>query len=73
MRSLKEIDDEIKMIEHQKNLDEENHFFCFFPQHIANLIRLQKEREETVAFIKENILYELIQENNQAHPSDSQR
>ena len=73
MRSLKEIDDEIKMIEHQKNLDEENHLFCFFPQHIANLIRLQKEREETVAFIKENILYELIQENNQAHPSDSQR
>lgn len=64
MRSLKEIDDEIKMIEHQKNLDEENHFFCFFPQHIVNLIRLQKEREETVAFIKENILYELIQEND---------
>lgn len=64
MKSLKEIDDEIKMIEHQKNLDEENHFFCFFPQHIANLIRLQKEREETVAFIKENILYELIQEND---------
>lgn len=28
MRSLKEIDDEIKMIEHQKNLDEENHFFA---------------------------------------------
>ena len=27
MRSLKEIDDEIKIIEHQKNLDKENHFF----------------------------------------------
>ena len=71
MRSLKEIDNEIKMIERQKCMDEENHIFCFYPQHTANLIRLQKEREETVAFIKENLLYELIEENNQAHSSDS--
>lgn len=44
MRSLKEIDDEIKMIEHQKNLDEENHFFLLLPSAYSKSYQTTKRK-----------------------------
>nr|DAZ60584.1 MAG TPA: hypothetical protein [Caudoviricetes sp.] len=44
MRSLKEIDDEIKMIEHQKNLDEENHFFLLLPSAYSKSYQATKRK-----------------------------
>lgn len=44
MRSLKEIDDEIKIIEHQKNLDEENHFFLLLPSAYSKSYQATKRK-----------------------------
>lgn len=56
MRSLKEIDDEIKIIEYQKNLDEENHFLLLPSAYSKSYQATKRKRRNSYVYQGEHFV-----------------